>query len=110
MVKPAKNAFDAQTFLAKVGEGKSILRFKNGQNVFVQGDPAERVYYIQKGKIKVTVLSDQHKEAVAGVFGSRAVFWRRLHEWPYVAHLHDDGNGRLRHDGNNKGCDDCHAS
>jgi CRP/FNR family transcriptional regulator, cyclic AMP receptor protein len=64
---PAKKAFDAQTFLANVGVGKSILRFKNGQNVFVQGDPAETVYYIQTGKIKITVLSDQHKEAVVGI-------------------------------------------
>jgi CRP/FNR family cyclic AMP-dependent transcriptional regulator len=72
--KPAKNAFVAQIFLAKVGEGKSILRFKNGQNVFVQGDPAETVYYIQKGKIKITVLSDKHKEAVVGILGPGQFF------------------------------------
>jgi CRP/FNR family cyclic AMP-dependent transcriptional regulator len=72
--KPAKNAFVAQIFLAKVGEGKSILRFKNGQNVFVQGDPAETVYYIQKGKIKLTVLSDKHKEAVVGILGPGQFF------------------------------------
>jgi CRP/FNR family cyclic AMP-dependent transcriptional regulator len=55
MGKPAKSAFDAQVFLAKVGEGKSILQFKKGQNVFVQGDRADTFFYIQKGRIKLTV-------------------------------------------------------
>jgi len=45
MGKPAKSAFDAQGFLAKVGEGKSILQFKRGQNIFVQGDRADTVFY-----------------------------------------------------------------
>jgi CRP-like cAMP-binding protein len=74
MGKPAKNAFDAQVFLAKVGEGKSILQFQKGQNVFVQGDRADTVFYIQKGRIKLTVLSDQGKEAVVGILGSGQFF------------------------------------
>ena len=78
MGKPAKRAFDAQVFLARVGEGKSILQFKKGQNVFVQGDPADAVFYIQKGKIKLIVLSDHGKEAVVTIFGARPVLWRRL--------------------------------
>jgi CRP/FNR family transcriptional regulator, cyclic AMP receptor protein len=69
MGKSVKSAFDAQVFLAKVGEGKSILQFKNGQNIFEQGDPADKVFYIQKGKIKLTVLSDHGKEAVVGMLG-----------------------------------------
>jgi CRP/FNR family transcriptional regulator, cyclic AMP receptor protein len=67
MGKPAKNTFDAQSFLAKVGEGKSMLQIKKGRNVFVQGDRADTVFYIQKGRIKLTVLSDQGKEAVVGI-------------------------------------------
>jgi CRP/FNR family cyclic AMP-dependent transcriptional regulator len=74
MGKSAKIAFDAQVFLAKVGEGKSILQFKKGQNVFVQGDAANTVFYIQKGKIKLTVLSDHGKEAVVGMLGPGQFF------------------------------------
>ena len=74
MGKPAKSSFDAQVFLAKVGEGKSILQFKKGQNVFVQGDRADTVFYIQKGKIKLTVLSDHGKEAVVGMLGPGQFF------------------------------------
>jgi CRP/FNR family transcriptional regulator, cyclic AMP receptor protein len=74
MGKPAKRAFDAQDFLAKVGEGKSILQFKKGQDVFVQGDPADTVFYIQKGRVRLTVLSDHGKEAVVGIVGAGQFF------------------------------------
>jgi CRP/FNR family transcriptional regulator, cyclic AMP receptor protein len=74
MGKPAKCAFDAQVFLAKVGEGKSILQFKKDQNVFVQGAPADTVFYIQKGRIKLTVLSDHGKEAVVGIIEAGQFF------------------------------------
>ncbi len=67
MAKPAKDKFDPKTFLAKVGAGKSISKLGKGQNVFVQGDVADAVFYIQKGKIKLTVVSDQGKEAVVGM-------------------------------------------
>jgi CRP/FNR family cyclic AMP-dependent transcriptional regulator len=63
----AKAPFNVQIFLAKVGAGKSILEFDRGQNIYEQGEVADTVYYIQKGKIKITVLSDQGKEAVVGV-------------------------------------------
>jgi CRP/FNR family transcriptional regulator, cyclic AMP receptor protein len=65
--KPTKDTFDAQASLAKVGAGKTILEFEKGQNVFAQGDIADAVYYLQQGKIKLTVLSDQGKEAVVGI-------------------------------------------
>jgi len=74
MAKPTKSAFDAQVFLAKVGEGKNILKFQKGQNVFVQGDRADTVFYIQKGRIKLTVLSDQGKEAAVGLLGPGQFF------------------------------------
>ena len=67
MAKPAKDKFDPKTFLAKVGAGKSISKLGKGQNVFVQGDVADAVFYIQKGKIKLTVVSDQGTEAVVGM-------------------------------------------
>jgi CRP/FNR family cyclic AMP-dependent transcriptional regulator len=69
MGKPTKSAFDAQVFLAKLGDGKSILEFPKGHKIFAQGDPAATVFYIQKGRVKVTVLSDHGKEAVVGILG-----------------------------------------
>jgi CRP/FNR family transcriptional regulator, cyclic AMP receptor protein len=60
-------AFDAQVFLAKVGTGKTILEFRKNQNVFAQGDVADTVFYIQMGKIKLTVMSEQGKEAVVAI-------------------------------------------
>ncbi|NVN88891.1 MAG: Crp/Fnr family transcriptional regulator [Rhodopseudomonas sp.] len=59
--------FDPRSFLAKVGTGKSILKFKKDQVVFAQGDTADSVFYIQEGRVKVVVLSEQGKEAVVGI-------------------------------------------
>ena len=59
--------FDPKEFLAKVGEGKTILEFRKDEVVFAQGDVADTVFYIQKGRVKVVVISDQGKEAVVGI-------------------------------------------
>ena len=67
MGKPANNGFDPKAFLAKVGTGKKILKFEKNQHVFEQGDVADTVFYIQKGSVKLTVLSEQGKEAVVGI-------------------------------------------
>ena len=74
MARKGKTVFDAQVFLANFGAGKSILEFQTNQNVFAQGDVADAVFYIQKGKVKVTVLSDQGKEAVVGILGPEQFF------------------------------------
>jgi CRP/FNR family cyclic AMP-dependent transcriptional regulator len=66
--------FDPKAFLAKVGEGRSIDRYRNDQIVFVQGDPANAVFYIQKGKVKITVVSGQSKEAVVAILGTNDFF------------------------------------
>jgi CRP-like cAMP-binding protein len=66
--------FDPKSFVAKVGHGRSIDRFGKDQIVFSQGDPADAVFYIQKGKAKVTVVSKQGKEAVVAVFGTNEFF------------------------------------
>jgi CRP/FNR family transcriptional regulator, cyclic AMP receptor protein len=68
LAKSAKNEFDPQAFLAKVGDGKTVLTFHKNQTVFSQGDAADMVFYIQKGRVKVVVLSEQGKEAVVGIF------------------------------------------
>lgn len=67
MPKSVKNLFDPKVFLAKVGEGKAILTFDRNEIVFAQGDVADTVFYIQKGRIKVFVVSEQGKEAVVGI-------------------------------------------
>jgi CRP/FNR family transcriptional regulator, cyclic AMP receptor protein len=67
MPKAAKNLFDPKQFLAEVGEGKTILKFDKNQIVFSQGDVADTVFYLQKGRIKVLVFSEQGKEAVVGI-------------------------------------------
>ena len=68
MAKSARNEFDPQAFLAKVGDGKTVLTFHKNATVFSQGDAADTVFYIQKGRVKVVVLSEQGKEAVVGIF------------------------------------------
>jgi CRP-like cAMP-binding protein len=67
--KRFKASFDPKIFLAKVGEGKTISKYRKDQIVFSQGQVADAVFYIQQGKIKLTVVSEQGKEAVvdAGV-------------------------------------------
>ena len=65
--KPANNEFDPKAFLARVGAGKTILKIKKNQHVFEQGDVAGTVFYIQKGRVKLTVLSEQGKETVVGI-------------------------------------------
>src|SRR4029077_16298407 len=59
--------FDPKEFLAKVGHGKTILEFRKDEVVFAQGDVASTVFYIQKGRVKVVVVSDQGKEALVGI-------------------------------------------
>jgi CRP-like cAMP-binding protein len=74
METPAEGAFDARDFLAKVGAGKTVLKLQKNQTVFTQGEPAESVFYIQQGKIKLTVISEHEKEAVVGILGSGQFF------------------------------------
>jgi CRP/FNR family cyclic AMP-dependent transcriptional regulator len=62
-------AFDPKAFLAKVGDGKTISTYQTDQIVFSQGDAADAVFYIQTGKIKLTVVSEHGKEAIVGVLG-----------------------------------------
>jgi CRP/FNR family cyclic AMP-dependent transcriptional regulator len=74
MPKAAKALFDPKRFLAKVGDGKTILNFDKNQVVFSQGDAADTVFYIQKGRIKVLVVSEQGKEAVVGILEAGQFF------------------------------------
>ena len=61
--------FDPKAFLASVGEGRSISKPQEGEVIFSQGDAADALFYIQKGKVKVTTLSSHGKEAVVAILG-----------------------------------------
>jgi CRP/FNR family transcriptional regulator, cyclic AMP receptor protein len=67
-------SFDPKSFLAMVGEGHSIGEYHKGQIVFSQGDSADAVFYIQRGRVKVTVVSEQGKEAVVAMLGTNDFF------------------------------------
>ena len=71
-------AFKLQAFLKAVGEGKSLAKYRKGETVFAQGDPCEGVFYIQRGNCKVSVISEQGKEAIValheGIFLAKVVF------------------------------------
>ena len=63
----ARMASDLQFFLTKVGRGSTILLFPKKQTIFSQGEAAEAVFYIRAGKVKLTVVSQQGKEAVIAI-------------------------------------------
>lgn len=64
-----KLPFDPKDFLSKVNGGRTLTEYRKNQVVYSQGDPADSVFYIQSGKAKATVLSEQGKEAVIAVHG-----------------------------------------
>jgi len=74
MASTSRPPFDPKSFLAVVGEGRSIGEYRKDQIVFSQGDPADAVFYIQSGKVKVFVVSEQGKEAVVAMLGTNDFF------------------------------------
>ena len=61
--------FDVQAFLDSAGVGKRIVEYQRGQVIFSQGDPCETVLYIQKGGVKITLLSKAGRQAVVAMLG-----------------------------------------
>lgn len=70
MTPKQKPYFDPKQFLAKVGKGRTISEYRKNRVVFTQGDPAEAIFYIHKGKAKLTVVSRTGKEAVIAVLAA----------------------------------------
>lgn len=70
----SKPAFDLNVFLTKAEDGKAVSDYAENRVVFTQGDSADAVFYIHKGKIKLTVLSTQGKEAVVAILGAGDFF------------------------------------
>jgi len=69
-----KASFNPKSFLAKVGEGRSIHAYPEAHVVFSQGDPADAVFFLQTGKVKITVVSKRGKEAVVAILGANDFF------------------------------------
>jgi len=108
--KSRKAAFEPKTFLAKVGDGKTITEYYKDQVVFSQGSEADAVFYIQKGKIKLTVVSDRGKEAVVGILEPGHFFWRRMSEWPSTAGRNGYGDRSIPDYAHPQSSNDCYLA
>ena len=98
MTESENTIFDAAAFLSKAGLGRRIVKLKAKEPFFSQGNPADSVFYLQKGRARITVISDKGKEATitllsAGEFigeesiaGSVGLAWRRPLRLPPVQH------------------------
>ena len=62
-----EKTFDAKQFLASIGQGRRQLEFDKKASIFTQGESADAIYYLQKGKVKLSVVSTQGKEAIIGL-------------------------------------------
>jgi CRP/FNR family cyclic AMP-dependent transcriptional regulator len=69
-----KGTFDPAVFLGSDGTGKRVEKYEKNQRIFGQGEVADSVFFIQKGKVKITVLSEHGKEAVVGIFAEGQFF------------------------------------
>ncbi len=68
--KNGETVFDAKTFLARVGLGRKLLHLEKGQVAYLQGDPADAIFYVQEGRLRVTVTSANGKEATIALVGA----------------------------------------
>jgi CRP-like cAMP-binding protein len=66
-VPSIEKKFDATTFLANIGQGRRLLEFGKKASIYTQGEPADAIFYLQKGKVKLSVVSQQGKEAIIGL-------------------------------------------
>ena len=69
-----KSAFDPRKFLATIGEGRKVFAFPKKQPIFTQGDVADAVFYLQEGKVRLTVVSKAGKEATLGILSEGEFF------------------------------------
>ena len=69
-----KPTFDPKAFLTKIGTGRTIVSIPKGGTVFSQGDSCDAVFYLQEGRVKLTVVSKTGKEATVGIFGAGEFF------------------------------------
>ena len=74
VVAKKNRGFDPHTFLATIGEGRSLLAVLKNQSIYAQGDQADAVFYLQKGKVRLTVVSKAGKEATIGILSEGSFF------------------------------------
>jgi len=74
LARRAKLSFDPKVFLASVSQGRTISRYAKGAVIFPQGGPADSVFYLQQGRIKLAVESEMGKEAVVAILGQGEFF------------------------------------
>ena len=79
MVRPAKSArksrgFDPKAFLSTIGEGRRVMAFPRKEKIFAQGETVDAVFYVQTGKVRLTVVSRTGKEATIGIAGEGDFF------------------------------------
>jgi CRP-like cAMP-binding protein len=68
--KNGRNGFDPESFLATAGVGRKLLILAKKEVLFTQGEPADTIFYIRNGKVKLTVVSDRGKEATIALLGA----------------------------------------
>ena len=73
-IRASQGDFDPKAYLGRAGPGRATERYGKNQKIFSQGDFADTVFFIHKGKVKVTVLSEHGKEAVVGLFAEGQFF------------------------------------
>jgi CRP-like cAMP-binding protein len=67
MNKSKSPIFDTDAFLKSVGQGKTVRTLKKNEIIYSQGDAGDHVFYVQKGRVKLNVVSEHGKEAVVGI-------------------------------------------
>jgi len=72
--QPTNQPVDWEAFLAGISHGKTVLECGPNRNIFMQGDPADAVFYVRQGKVKLAVTSQQGKEAIVAVLGAGEFF------------------------------------
>src|SRR5689334_3348733 len=66
--------FDPESFLRHLGPGRTVSRYRRNALIYSQSDPADAVFYVQEGKVKLTTVSESGKEAVIGIFSKGDFF------------------------------------
>jgi len=74
MARKRTTLFSPKDFLTQVGVGKTLIKFRKNQIVFSQGDASDAIFYVQEGKVKLTVVSQQGKEAVVAILERESFF------------------------------------
>jgi len=77
MAEKGEVRFDPRAYLSKSNRERTVLKFANDQVIYRQGDPADSVFYIQAGKVKLVVTSEQGREAVVAILGADDLFGER---------------------------------